>query len=265
MGNSLEQDKLIHDGIVDTISSAVHSGTMCQKMWRNMWLDPIIKIIPAGNEKIREFRDYVSPSHLRPEDILPGAKSIICYFIPFHESIPNSNIEGDIASIEWAGAYVKTNKLIGTIADKVEVFMAGHGLKAGKLPATHNYNKEDLISNWSHRHVAFLAGIGTFGKNNMFITKNGCCGRLGSIIIDYEFSEYEPVGEIKEKCLSKTGKVCDICINRCMVGAYSDGTFDRHKCHGQCLKNGKRYEALGAADVCGKCVVGLPCSLGEPA
>ncbi|MCL2006879.1 MAG: hypothetical protein FWG77_02220 [Treponema sp.] len=270
MGNALERDRMIHAGIVDTIESTVLSGTMCQKLWQNMWLDPIIKIIPAGNEKIGDFKKHVSPSHLMPEDILPGAKSIISYFIPFHESIPNSNIEGENASIEWAGAYVKTNKLITIIADNIEAFMGEHGYKSGKLPATHNYNKEDLISNWSHRHIAYLAGIGTFGRNNMFITESGCCGRLGSIIIDYEFSEYEQVEEPRERCISKSGKTCDICISRCMVGAYSAGaggnyTFDRHKCHEQCLKNGELYEKLGAADVCGKCVVGLPCSTGEPA
>jgi epoxyqueuosine reductase QueG len=98
----------------------------------------------------------------------------------------------------------------------------------------------------------------------MLITKNGCCGRFGSVIINYEMESYRQAGEIKEKCISKRGGNCGICRKRCMANAYENNIFDRNKCYQQCLENGKHNKETGYADVCGKCLVGLPCSLKEP-
>jgi hypothetical protein len=47
-------------------------------------------------------------------------KSIISFFIPFHENIVKSNIKGIMASGEWAAAYIRTNDLIKTINDNIE-------------------------------------------------------------------------------------------------------------------------------------------------
>ncbi|WP_338094171.1 hypothetical protein [Methanorbis furvi] len=38
----------------------------------------------------------------------------------------------------------------------------------------------DPHKRWSHRHFAVLAGLGTFGVNNMLITRMGCYGRVSS-------------------------------------------------------------------------------------
>ena len=37
---------------------------------------------------------------------------------------------------------------------------------------------------WSQRHVARIAGLGSFGMNQMLITESGCCGRFFSVITD---------------------------------------------------------------------------------
>lgn len=41
------------------------------------------------------------------------------------------------------------------------------------LPEVSTFDQNILKSNWSHRHFAKIAGIGTFGINNMLISKNG--------------------------------------------------------------------------------------------
>jgi len=228
-----------------------------------MWEDPIIEIISAENEKLQTLKQAVSSSHYMPCDILPDAQSIISFFIPFHKSVVESNVEGAMASREWAIAYIKTNDLIKAISDKVETLMAERGYKTGKIPATHNFDEKKLISNWSHRHIACIAGIGTFGINNMLITKKGCCGRFGSIITNYEFENYRH-GENKEKCLNKLYGGCGICQKRCVVNAYSGKSFNRNLCYKQCLQNAEYHKEIGHADVCGKCLVGLPCSLSLP-
>ena len=253
----------MHTKIIETIKSTLldyEAANNTEKFWK----EPIIEIIPANNEKLASLKNLISTEHLMPHDILPDAKSIISFFIPFTEHIVKSNVDGQMASIEWKEAYIKTNDVIKIISDNIEMLMAENGYKAGKIPATHNFDKEKLISNWSHRHIAWIAGLGTFGINNMLITKNGCCGRFGSIITSYEFNEYKQIPEIREKCLNKLNGSCGICREKCIASAYENNTFDRYKCYEQCLKNSETHKDIGYADVCGKCLVALPCSLNEP-
>jgi epoxyqueuosine reductase QueG len=253
----------MYNKIVKTIKTAIIDyGT--DNHLDTLWKEPIIEIIPANDEKLKTLKETVSAEHLTAGDVLPDAKSIISFFIPFQETIVKSNIKGIMASEEWAVAYIKTNDLIKTIHDKIEIAMNQNGYKTGKIPAAHNFDVEKLISRWSHRHIAYMAGIGTFGMNNMLITKNGCCGRFGSIIINCELNEYKQINEIKEKCLHKINESCGICQKKCIVNAYENNSYDRYKCYNQCLKNAEYHKKHGYADVCGKCLVGLPCSTKEP-
>ena len=250
------------DKIIETVKSTVAAYESSNHL-DNFWKEPIVEIISAKDERLKTLKEAVSIGHLMPHDILSDAKSIVSFFIPFQENIVKSNIEGPVASKEWVMAYIKTNDLLKTISEGIETLMEQNGYKAGKIPATHNFDAKILMSNWSHRHIAFLAGIGTFGANNMLITKNGCCGRLGSIIINYEFSEYRH-NTVAEKCLNKKNGTCGICQKKCFVNAYENNIFDRHKCYKQCIKNDEFHKTMGNAHVCGKCLVGLPCSTMEP-
>jgi epoxyqueuosine reductase QueG len=253
----------MYNKIIKTITSTIvyyETNNQLNKIWK----EPIIEIISAKDENLKILKKVVSGEHFMPRDILPDAKSIISFFIPFRENIVKSNINGTMASEEWAIAYIKTNDLIKTINDKIEALMEQDGYKTGKIPATHNFDVKKLISNWSHRHIAYIAGIGTFGINNMLITKNGCCGRFGSVIINYELNEYKHTPETKEKCLNKLKGICGICQKKCIVNAYENNTYNRHKCYKQCLDNAEHHKKIGYADICGKCLVGLPCSTKEP-
>jgi len=249
--------------IINSIKSTIVDNEKSNELGK-MWEGPIVEIISAENEKLQTLKEAVSINHFMPCVILPDAKSIISFFIPFHKDVVESNVDGAMASREWAIAYVKTNDLITAINDKIETLMAEKGHKAGKIPATHNFDGKKLISNWSHRHIAYIAGIGTFGINNMLITKKGCCGRFGSIVTSYEFRECPQKKESKEKCLNKLHGGCGICRKRCVANAYLNKSFDRNLCYKQCLENAKYHGEIGHADVCGKCLVGLPCSLKTP-
>ena len=253
----------MYNSILETIKSTIKDYEIRNQI-DNFWKEPIIEIISAENSKIKLLKEAVSEEHLMPHDILGDAKSIISFFIPFQENIVKSNLEGKMASKEWVIAYIKTNDLIRVINENIEKLMDKNGYKTGKIPATNNFDKEKLISNWSHRHIAYIAGIGTFGINNMLITKNGCCGRFGSIIINYEFDEYKQEADLSEKCLYKINGSCGICNQKCVVNAYENNKFNRHICYRQCLENDEYHKTNGNATVCGKCLVGLPCSIKEP-
>ena len=87
----------LHNEIIKTIKSAISDYENINRLC-NMWREPIIEIISAKNEKLRELKQIVSLEHFMPYDILPDSKSIISFFIPFSENIAKSNINGTMAS-----------------------------------------------------------------------------------------------------------------------------------------------------------------------
>jgi hypothetical protein len=109
---------------------------------------------------------------------------VIAYFLPFDPAIPRSNHRGTFSSEAWAVAYIETNRLIAGINERINGLLEHAGFRGTRLPATHNFDEEQLMSDWSHKHVAYIAGIGSFGHHHMLITDKGCCGRLGSVVTD---------------------------------------------------------------------------------
>jgi epoxyqueuosine reductase QueG len=96
----------------------------------------------------------------------------------------------------------------------------------------------------------------------MLITPVGCCGRLGSLVTTLEVEPDARSGA--EACLHRSGTPCLRCMRRCVNDALHWDGFDRFRCYQMCLRNGEVYRGLGTADVCGKCLVGVPCSFTDP-
>lgn len=230
----------------------------CETRWR----EPLVGFASAADPLFSRLTTVVSPSHSLPDELLPGARTAVAFFVPFERSVARSNIDGMLVSREWALAYIQTNELIGAICQHMKGYIESRGHAVFTTPATHNFDREKLMSDWSHRHVAFAAGLGGLGLNNMLITKQGCCGRLGSFLTTLELV---PDGRsAAEACLHRAGRSCARCVERCAAGALRADAFDRKRCYAACLQNGAAFTAMGKADVCGKCVVGLPCSFTDP-
>jgi len=226
------------------------------------WGKPIVGFADAGDPIFRTFRRVVSPTHLLPQELLPEAETVVAFFLPFEKRMAASNIGAGLASREWAVAYVETNGLITALGEHMKGFLEARGCQVETTPATHNFDKEKLVSNWSHRHIAYAAGIGSFGLNNMLITEHGCCGRIGSFVTSLSVNAEVPVKE--EACLYRYDSSCTQCVDRCVNAALFEDHFDRWKCSEMCMKNGGRFNEIGKTDVCGKCLVGLPCSFTNP-
>jgi len=227
------------------------------------WRAPLVGFASAADPLFVQFRTVVSPSHSLPEELLPGAGTVIAFFLPFEPWVAQSNVAGKIPAREWAVAYIETNELISEVCAHMKGFLEARGHVVFTTPATHNVDTKKLMSDWSHRHVAFAAGLGTFGLNNMLITRQGCCGRIGSCITTAALAPDTRPAE--EACLHRRGRPCARCVERCVNDALFEDRFDRKACYSMCLENGAALRELGKADVCGKCVVGLPCSFSVPA
>jgi len=226
------------------------------------WGEPLVGFAAAADPLFAELKEVVIDSHALPRELLPNAETVIAFFLPFPKSISMSNVKDRLSSPAWAVGYIETNMLIGRLVEHMIDVLGKAGALTVGVPATHNWIEDKLISNWSHRHVAFIAGLGRFGQNNMLITDKGCSGRLGSLITT---AKIEPDSRPEtEACLFKYDGSCKKCVRKCVNEALQEDKFDRFKCYAQLLENVEEHKNIGYADVCGKCLAAVPCTHTNP-
>lgn len=230
-----------------------------KKNVENIWKEPIVGFADAKGEYIQSLKTIIGEAHMLPEDFMENPKIVISYYVPFTEETAaiNMNVEGNMAAQEWSDAYNQTNTMIGDINQYIADLLTEMGYRAA-VPSGIVFDRELILSNWSQRHIAYAAGLGTFGINNMLISEKGCCGRYGSIVADIPVKPDSILTE--ERCLYKKNGSCKKCVSNCFSGALTTEGFDRKKCYEICMLN----DAKTGADVCGKCDIDIPCAFKMP-
>ena len=236
---------------------------------------PLMAVAAAGDPIFTQLKagEAVGPLFMTPEEWLPGAQSVISFFLPFTGRIITANIgkSTDIAA-EWLHGRIEGQIAMIAMIENLHSMLTDSGYSA-VIPATDERfksgKKSDFISrggeespgytsNWSERHVAYACGLGTFGLSRGLITKKGTAGRFTSIITDLSLeADVRPYSRYDEYC-----SLCGECAKMCPAGAID-------------VKKGKNM-AVCAAFVeecrkkydpyygCGKCNVGVQCATGIP-
>ncbi|PAB58995.1 epoxyqueuosine reductase [Anaeromicrobium sediminis] len=226
------------------------------------WEEPIFAYGDSKDPLFESLKTIVGPNHKVPQDFLVDAKTVISYFIPFKRHMVKTNEGNRLSSYEWAKAYVETNELIYEINKMISKRLKKYKYEAILLPNTLNFDEENLISDWSQRHVAYICGLGKFGLHNLLITQKGCCGRIGTIITNLNIEKTNR--EDGEYCLYRHNGSCKVCVKKCVNDALGEEVFYRHKCHEICLENIEYHRNIGYTDICGKCSTMVPCSFNIP-
>ena len=243
---------MIEWSIMDTIGRyMMENGTP------RYWDSPLVAFADANSPLFPQLKTICCPEHKVPQDYLPEAETVISYFLPFKEKVAETNIGGELPSKEWVDSYNTTNAMAVRINEDIVSLLEGMGHRA-VAPPDAGIIINGGFSVWSQRHVAWIAGLGTFGMNNMLITEKGCCGRFFSVITDMPHAHGERMET--ERCPYRRDGSCGICIDRCITNSLGDDGFKRPTCYDICMGNKERC----GADICGKCVVGLPCSHKAP-
>ena len=180
----------------------------------------------------------VGPGMLRPADWLPGAQTVVSYFLPFTQRVRSSNIASDVASLEWLHGRIEGQAFVLEVDAYVVSLLepAGYGAVCPALDSRmsiHYMDDSDLndtfYSNWSEHHVAYVAGLGTFSLSKGLITERGMAGRFGSVVTTASFEPTPRSYEgIYDNCIR-----CGACVEQCPIGAI---TLEHGKDHVKCFK-----------------------------
>lgn len=219
---------------------------------------PLVGLARASDPGFAALKEAVGKNHLLPADLLPGARSVAAFYLPFTGELVRANRHDPYIARSWAVAYVETNRLIREICRNVATHYARLGVRVAYEQPTHNFDEQKLVSFWSHKHVARICGLGQFGVHQMLITARGCAGRLGSLVLEAPAQAPDPPAP--EYCLVRRGKACHRCVRACPTGALTRDGLDKQTCYRQLLAVKDHHAALGYCDVCGKCATG-PCAV----
>ena len=194
------------------------------------------------------------PRDFHPRSIFPECRSVIVFgypiILPVIETTP---------SIQYHEMYRTVNSLLDQATYRVSLFLNQQG--HASVPVTRDgYGsldvlKERPIAFFSHKHAAYLAGLGTFGVNNNLLTEEfGPRVRFASILTTAELPS-DPVKEM-ELCIR-----CMRCVRKCPVQAlqpkdYPKALTDKSRCTGYHESLYKRH-----VSPCGICI--KVCPVGE--
>lgn len=235
---------------------------------------PLVCVASADDplfKRIKSDENVLGDAFMLPEEWLPGAKSIISVFYPFSEAVRTSNYDNlEIPSGEWLHGRVEGHDFIHETDKSFATLLEKQGFRTciPALQSSFVVNKREpedardvpmFTSNWSERHVAWIAGLGTFGLCTHLITEKGKAGRIGSIITTAELtSTVRPYGEDPFAYCTHCGE----CTKHCPVDALSlESGKDFQTCWAYMEETKVRFKPRYG---CGKCQLQIPCEARIP-
>lgn len=153
------------------------------------------------------FKEWIPEDHW-PTSIFKKAKTVIVIgepvFYPVVKTAP-SNLYHEL--------YNNVNKIIDMKTYELAKFINNKGYSSISLPRDGYSNVDELIKNpyvfFSHKHAAYLAGLGSFGRHNVLLTKKfGPRVRFNSILTSAVIPEDDIIDY--DLCIK-----CGNCVDAC--------------------------------------------------
>jgi epoxyqueuosine reductase len=289
-------EKKTNDGRTDSarfieqkIKDFVHTSTDNRLSFINdyvMWDDPLVGFADGDDPIFTEYKTIISNDHLTPREALaktynkspgeiPVRLSVISWILPAMEETRRANrSENRVPSRLWSHTRWYGEKF----NDKLRIYLVMLLTDMGYLataPMLQPYfkmfsNQKGMYSNWSERHIAYAAGLGTFSLSDGLITERGVAIRCGSVVTDLVIpaTPRTATGPYSN-CLFYAGVKCRACIDRCPAGAISEKGHDKNKCQKYLSDIGysgrAEYDNEKSVAGCGLCQTKVPCEFQNPA
>ena len=252
-----------------------------------IWDEPLIGFANGDDPLFKEYKTVIGDFHFTPREVLEtyidsssfGDKnklphiSVISFILPSAEKTRVSNRQVDaVCSLRWNHTRFHGQEFVARLSRYLVSLIEemGHIAVAPDLSRKFELvnSPNGMSSKWSQRHVAYAAGLGTFGLSDGFITSKGIAIRAGSVVCNLDL----PASPRKytyhyANCLFYSQGTCRKCAERCPAGAISEKGHDKRKCETHLnamrevgIRLGKLEGYVGKAYVgCGFCQTGVPC------
>jgi epoxyqueuosine reductase len=251
-----------------------------------MWQKPLIGFASGDDHYFKKFKEDIGDFYWLPNEAYKlkfsnslatdDKLTVISIGFPQTDNTKNDQKKSkDIPSERWLRSRGEWEPMIDKIVANIIAELAKDGIEAVAIDeikefSRHNSEKFGLASNWSHRHTAFVAGIGTFGLSDGLITQKGKAMRFTSLIVNRVFEPTSrPYKSHQEYCKFYRDGGCGACIYRCPVQAITKQGHDKDICSAylQKIKNEIGPDYLKHSNYisgCGLCQTKVPCQDGVP-
>ncbi|MGD0816953.1 MAG: 4Fe-4S dicluster domain-containing protein [Methanomassiliicoccales archaeon] len=214
---------------------------------------PLIGFASTDRWEDPPFSNWMPPDFF-PQNVMPGTRTVIVIGLPVTLPILETT-----PSVLYHELYKTINGLLDQYTYRIALFLENDGHSAVCITrdgyASLDVLRERPIAAFSHRHAAYLAGLGMFGVNNTLLTKRfGPRVRFASILTNVGM---EPDGVMKENlCVH-----CMRCVEHCPVSAIEAGDYPEHIIDkGRCTGHNLSLSRRGISP-CGVCI--KVCPVGE--
>lgn len=244
---------------------------------------PLVQFADGDDPIFTEYKDIIGSSHLTPRealaraygkspDDLPEHLFVISWILPITSKTRKSNRpQKTVPSRSWVYTRWYGENFNEALRKHVVEVIAGRGYLA-TAPFIQPFferieNDDGPSSNWSERHIAYAAGLGTFSLSDGFITELGIAHRCGSVVTDMPLSiSPRTAGTPYSNCLHYVNNSCQECIPRCPAGAITEQGHDKKKCRDYLHEDIAYLKQKYGVDVqgCGLCQTRVPCEFKNP-
>jgi epoxyqueuosine reductase QueG len=250
-----------------------------------IWEKPLIGIA-LGNDPYYDFlKEHIGTFHWSPAEVFQlkystpffkeDLRVVSMVFPQATETKQAQAKETKGPSKEWIVSRGEWEPLIREFSGKIVDRLSDMHIRSVSIDLQTEFSRQEsenlgTASNWSHRHSAYLSGLGTFGLSDGLITEKGKAIRISSLIIEAPLTPtIRPYSTHTEWCLFYKNGSCGACIARCPAKAITTQGHDKDICAAYEDVFAEKYwpEEVVRGDYilgCGLCQVGIPCQNKKP-
>ncbi len=179
-------------------------------------------------------------------NVLEKIKSAIVFGIPLSRTVIENLVDGP--DLLYLHHYRQANYILDRIAFDLALFLGEKGFSSIPVPASQIIDWKNQKALLSHKHFAYMCGLGWYGRNNLIVNRVYRSRlRFATVLTSLRF-------ESKPKTVEFGCGSCNSCIKLCPAGAISDGfeNFDHIKCFEK-IKQITRKNNISQY-ICGLCI-----------
>lgn len=269
------------EAVIREYWASAASNSLQMATGEQAWAEPHVAVAAGDDPLFQRIKELIGPFYWTPQEAFAhafldnpapaGELRVISYVLPqtLH-TLVDQRKETTMPAERWA-----RSRFYGEAFNcDLRTYLADTLTSAGypavapeRLPgfAYRQSERFGIASNWSERHVAFVAGHGTFGLSDGLITRWGKAVRFGSVVarIDLPVTERTYGDNHHAWCLWYAKRTCGACVLRCPVTAITTAEgHDKQACFVYIREKTTPFveQTYGTgATPCGLCQVRIPC------